>query len=71
MQSAVLDASGRIPQAVTQENFHDLGMYDQCLKIHEKANGVVVKGKYCYGGLVIPLEDLLVVFDGNFYCSWL
>lgn len=56
-----MDASGRIPQAITQGNVYDFGTYDQCLNIHERIGDVDIKGKYCFGGLAIPLEDLLKV----------
>lgn len=55
----MLDATGRIPQALTQGNVYDLGMYDQCLNIVEGA----IKGKYCLGGLALPLTDLLEIQD--------
>lgn len=51
----MLDASGRIPQAITQGNRRDPGLYDQCVNIHEKLNIGDIKGKYCYAGLALPL----------------
>lgn len=57
----MLDASGRIPQAITQKNVYDLGMYDQCLNVYEKTDDIIITGKYCLGGLIIPLEELTEV----------
>lgn len=54
----MLDAFGRIPQAITQGNTIDLGTYDQCLNIFEKLDNITVKGKYCFGGLSVPSTDL-------------
>lgn len=51
---SVLDASGRIPQALTQGNKIDLGSYDQCVNIREPLATTTIDGKYCYSGLVIP-----------------
>lgn len=56
----MLDSYGRIPQAITQGNFFDFGTYDQCVNIAEVLNDVTIKGKYCVGGLSIPLADLEV-----------
>lgn len=61
----MLDASGRIPQAITQGNVYDLGSYDQCLNIHEQIGDIDIKGKYCLGGLAIPLKDLATVSFTN------
>lgn len=60
-QPIVLDASGRLPQAITQGNDLDLGMYDQCLNIHEEIGNVTIKGKYCSRGLSLPLTDIIEV----------
>lgn len=57
----VLDASGRLPQAITQGNVYDLGMYDQCLNIYGETDNITIKGKYCPGGLAVPLADLIQV----------
>lgn len=54
----MLDASGRIPQAITQGNRRDVGTYDQCVNIYKKLDVGEVKGKYCYAGLAIPLAIL-------------
>lgn len=40
----MLDASGRIPQAITQGNVYDFGMYDQCLNVHQEIDDLVVEG---------------------------
>lgn len=58
----VLDAFGRIPQAVMQGNTYELGTYDQCVNIFEELGNVTIKGKYCLGGLAIPFKDLEVQF---------
>lgn len=55
---AVLDAFGRLPEGITQGGNVDLGMFDQCLNIMQKLDGVDIKGKYCYGGLMIPLFSI-------------
>lgn len=74
----MLDAYGRIPQAMTQGNDMDLGMFDQCLAIQENLNTTVIKGKYCYAGLVIPVVDMennvlqmdvIVCFNRNLFLS--
>lgn len=54
-----MDASGRIPQAITQGNRRDGGTYDQCINIHENLDIGELKGKYCYAGLAIPLSVLI------------
>lgn len=52
----MLDASGRIPLAATQGNRREMGIYDQCVNIFKKLDNIgEVKGKYCYGGLALPL----------------
>lgn len=61
----MLDASGRIPQAVMQGNTYELGTYDQCVNIFEVLGNVTVKGKYCLGGLAIPFRDLEVLFSNR------
>lgn len=60
---SVLDSFGRIPQAMTQGNRKDGGTYDQCVNIKEKLDIGEVKGKYCFGGLVVPLSILTNVSD--------
>lgn len=58
----MLDASGRVPQAITQGNRVEMGNYDQCLNIHEELEtGTVINGRYCYSGLAIPIN----VTDSN------
>lgn len=52
----MLDAFGRIPQAITQGNNIDLGSYDQCLNVFHETNHI--KGKYCLNGLNIPLLEV-------------
>lgn len=52
----VVDAFGRIPQAITQGNLLDLGTYDQCVDINEQVNNVDIKGKYCLYGLAVSLS---------------
>lgn len=52
----VVDAFGRIPQAITQGNSLDLGTYDQCVDINEQMHNVDIKGKYCLYGLAVPLS---------------
>lgn len=54
----MLDASGRIPRSISQGNRRDEGTYDQCVNIYKKLDVGVVKGKYCYAGLAIPLSLL-------------
>lgn len=56
----MLDSFGRIPQAVSQQNYYDLGTYDQCVNILEEQNEVNIIGKYCIGGLSIPVTHLEV-----------
>lgn len=51
----MLDASGRIPQAITQGNTIDMGTYDQCVSIYKELDTGDIKGRYCYSGLAIPL----------------
>lgn len=58
MKILVLDAYGRIPHSLTQGNNVDLGSFDQCINIFEHLDSETeIRGKYCYGGLVIPLID--------------
>lgn len=54
----VLDSFGRIPQAVTQGNNIDMGTYDQCVNIFENLDNGDIKGKYCYGGLILQMVDM-------------
>lgn len=54
----MLDASGRIPRAISQGNRVDEGTFDQCVNIHKKLDIGDVKGKYCYAGLAVPLAAL-------------
>lgn len=54
----MLDASGRLPRAIAQGNRRDEGTYDQCVNIQTKLNATEIKGKYCYGGLAVPLSVL-------------
>lgn len=55
----MLDAYGRFPEGISQGSKTDLGMFDQCLNIRQNFDDDVdIKGKYCYGGLVIPLLDI-------------
>lgn len=61
----MLDSFGRLPQAITQGNYYDLGTYDQCTNIFENINNTEIKGKYCIGGLSIPLTDLNVNIVGS------
>ncbi|KAI5642781.1 acyltransferase family domain-containing protein [Phthorimaea operculella] len=42
-----LDAGLKFPRGITELNFLDLGMYDQCLDINEDINTSVIEGKYC------------------------
>lgn len=53
----MLDAFGRIPEGLTQGNLVDMGMFDQCLNIFEKLDTTEIKGRYCYGGLIIPVLE--------------
>lgn len=57
LYTLVLDSYGRIPQAITQGNYIDFGTYDQCVDIFENLEIGVVKGKYCYGGLILSLTS--------------
>lgn len=53
----MLDASGRIPKAITQGNRLDEGTFDLCVNINEKLDVIgQVSGKYCYGGLTLPIN---------------
>lgn len=57
MKLAVLDAFGRTPKSITQGNNVDLGSFDQCVDILEHLDSGLIRGRYCYGGLAIPLVD--------------
>lgn len=46
-----------------QANNADLGMFEQCLNILEKLDEVTIKGRYCYGGLALPLENVGIKVD--------
>lgn len=54
----VLESMGRIPLGLYQGNTNDLGEYDDCLAIAHELNGDVLHTKYCYAGLVIPLQNI-------------
>lgn len=54
----MLDAYGRIPQAITQGNTLDIGTFDQCLNIFENLEVGEIRGKYCYGGLILQMVDM-------------
>lgn len=56
----MIDAYGRIPQAIIQGNLYDLGTYDQCVNLFQQIGDIKIQGKYCVGGLTIPLTDLKV-----------
>lgn len=55
----MLDSYGRIPQAITQGNIVDLGTMGQCLDIYEVLEDVTIQGRYCFGGLIVPLGDII------------
>lgn len=56
---SVLDANGRIPTGVMKGNDVSMGLYDECVDVeHLLDDDNVIKGKYCYSGLVIPLSIL-------------
>lgn len=38
-------------------NVVDMGLYDECISIVHNIDHEYIKGKYCYGGLVIPLNQ--------------
>lgn len=56
---SVLDSFGRIPQLITQGNNIDFGAYDQCVKISEDFETVTINGKFCLGGLIVPLNSVI------------
>lgn len=53
----MLDAFGRIPHSIAQGNNVDLGSFDECVDIYEHMDSGLIRGRYCYGGLAIPLVD--------------
>lgn len=54
---SVLDSSGNVPSGLFSGNYVDMGFYDECMDIVEDIDNELIKGKYCYGGLVIPLNQ--------------
>lgn len=54
----MLDAYSRIPRELTEGNNVDFGMFDQCINIKESLNNTSIQGKYCYGGLVLPITRI-------------
>lgn len=57
----MLDSSGNIPSGLFSGNTVDMGFYDQCMDVVQ--NDELIKGKYCYGGLVLPLNQSNKVID--------
>lgn len=57
----MLDSSGSVPAAILSGNNVDMGFYDQCVDIAQNVNEEFVTGKYCYGGLIVPLTNSSVV----------
>lgn len=57
LKISVLDASGNTPTALLRGNVIDMGFYDECLDVKENVKDLLIKGKYCYGGLMIPLSN--------------
>lgn len=56
---SVLDSFGRIPQLITQGNYIDFGAYDQCVKVSETFEVATIDGKFCLGGLILPLNSVI------------
>lgn len=54
----MLDASGNMPTGLLKGNVIDMGFYDECVDIAKNVNNLLIKGKHCYGGLMIPLAKL-------------
>lgn len=61
----VLDAFGRVPNAITQGNIMDLGTYDQCVNIFVETKTTNIRGKYCLNGLMVPLSIADLPFLSN------
>lgn len=63
----VSDAYGKIPEGLTQGNDRALGMFDQCINIIENLKTTTIRGKYCYAGLVIPLDEIVNILICIFF----
>lgn len=65
----MLDASGSRPKALLRGNVVDMGFYDECLDVAGNVNELLIKGNYCYGGLMIPLAKLNATNERDAFIS--
>lgn len=65
----MLDASGNMPTALLRGNVVDMGYYDECMDVAQNVNNSLIKGKYCYGGLIIPISKFNATDEKNTFIS--
>lgn len=53
----VLDASGSVPVGMLRGNRIDMGLFDECVQIRHETDDDIIKGRYCFGGLIVPLTE--------------